>query len=280
MEKTRESVRSTAEWLARGVDSWFGDIPFERGGRVTDGILGVGLLRSNVEGDSASVRFNARFRLPNLERRAYAFVGRDNTREVITDTPGELTRQRRLLEERPEDRSFFAGLGVPVIEGVDFRLGFRGGLKPYGQVRYRRPWELANRDLVEFRQTVFWALSEHFGSTTVLSYEHPISSTLALRWLNGATITQVSKNFEWSSVLGTYRSFGGPRLLSLEGLISGKPGTGVNISDYGLQVRWEQSVHRDWLLGEVTVGHFWPRKDAASERLSGWALGVNAKMRF
>ncbi len=280
MERTRESVRSTTEWLARGVDSWFGDMPFEKGGSVTEGRLDLGVLRREVEGTSVSVRLNARLRLPNLEQRAYAFVGRDNQREVITDTPGALTRQQRLLEERPQDQSFFAGLGLPVSDKVDFRLGVRGGLKPYAQTRYRQPWHPSDRDLVEFRQTVFWELSERFGSTTALSYEHAVSATLGIRWLNAATITQATRNLEWSSVLGAYRSFGEERLLSLEALISGRPGTGVDVSDYGAQVKWEQRVYKDWLLGEAIVGHFWPRKDAFSERMPSWAFGGNLKMRF
>ncbi len=280
MEQTRESVRSTAEWLARGVDSWFGDLPFEKGGRVTEGRLDFGVLTRETEGTDVTLRFNARFRLPNVERQAYAFVGRDNQREVIADIPGALTRQQRLLEDRPEDRSFFAGLGLPLTDAFDFRLGFRGGLKPYGQVRYRRPWRLNERDLVEFRETLFWSLKDHFGSTTALSFERAISSTLAVRWLNAATITQQSKNYEWSSLLGAYKGFGGQRLLALEALISGKQGTGVTVGDYGVQTRWEQPVYKDWLLGEIIVGHFWPRKDAASEREKSWALGGYLKMRF
>lgn len=280
MEKTRESVRSTTLWLARGVDSWFGDRPFEEGAQVTDGRLSVGALRREAEGSSVNVRFNARFRLPNLERRAYAFIGRDNQREVVADTPGALTRQQRLLEDRPENQSFFAGLGLPFTDVFDFRLGFRGGLKPYAQARYRKPWDLSARDSIEFRQTVFWILTERFGSTTALSYEHGISPVLAFRWVNAATITQKSKNYEWSSVAGTYRNFGEQRLLSLEAVISGRPGTGVDVSDYGLQARWEQPVHKDWLLGEFTVGHFWPQKDALSERVASWAFGAAVKMRF
>jgi len=280
MEQTRESVRSTAEWLARGVDSWFGDVPFERGGRVTDGRLSVGVLHREVEGTDFNVRFNARFRLPNVERRAYAFVGRDNPREVIVDTPGALTRQQLLREERPEDNAFFAGLGIPIDDAIDFRLGVRGGLKPYVQTRYRRPWQLNERDLAEFRETVFWSVNEHFGSTTALSLERALSSTLALRWLNAATISQQSKNFEWSSVLGAYKGFGEQRLLALEASVTGKLGTGVAVSDYGVQTRWEQLIYRDWLLGEIIVGQFWPRKDAASEREKSWALGAYVKMRF
>ncbi len=280
MEQARETVRSTTEWLARGVDSWFGDIPFENGGRVTGGRLELGAIHRQVEGDSFNVRFNAHARLPNVEQRAYAFIGRDNQREVVADTPGPLTRQQRLLEERPEDQSFFAGLGLPFSPLFDFRLGIGAGLRPYAQTRYRRPWQLSERDLVEFRETVFWELREHFGSTTVLSYEHAVSSSLAVRWLNAGTITQRTRNVEWSSVLGAYRGFGEQRLLSLEAVVTGKPGTGVTVSDYGVQTKWEQPVYKDWLLGEVLIGHFWPRMDEASQRLPSWAFGANVKMRF
>jgi hypothetical protein len=45
-------------------------------------------------------------------------------------------------------------------------------------------------------------------------------------------------------------------------------------------VRWEQPVYQTWLLGEVGVGHFWPRKDAVSERSRAWAGGAALKMKF
>jgi hypothetical protein len=262
------------------VDSWFGDVPFHDGGRVTDGRLEIGVLNRGDEGTHLNVRFNARFRLPNVERLAYAFIGHDNERELVTDTPGALTRQQRLQEDNPQDRTFFAGLGVPLRDAVDFRIGLRGGLKPYTQLRYRRLWHLTTSDVAEFRETVFWTLADHFGSTTALSFDHAVTQTLAVRWVNAATITQVSKNIEWSSVLGAYKGFDNQRLLSLEALVGGKQGTGYAVADYGVQVSWEQPVYKDWLLGEAILGHFWPRKDAASPRVQVWAVGGKLKMRF
>lgn len=280
VESARRSVRSSTEWLARGVDSWFGDKPFSDGGKVSDGRLSLGLATRQHESPDPSLRLNARFRLPNVEDSAYLFLGRDDPREVITDKPGAFSRQQRLLRERAADRSFFAGLGVALHDRVDFRLGFRGGLKPYAQLRYRQHWQLASADLVDFRQTLFWTIDDHVGSTTAVSYEHAFSSTLAGRWLNSATITQRARNFDWSSNLGTYKLMGQQRLLSFEALFSGVQGSGVTISDYGLQTKWEQPIYKDWLLGEVIVGHFWPRADAASARQRAWALGGVVKMKF
>lgn len=276
----RSSVRAMTVWLARGVDSWFGDRPFEDGGKVTEGRLSVGLLKRQREATDVDVRFNARLRLPNLEEQTYLFLGRDDPREVIKDKPGALSRQERLLAQTNADRAFFAGIGRSLTDTIDFRLGMRGGLKPYAQGRYRTQWQFGPDGLAELRQTLFWSIADHAGSTTAFSYEHLLSPVLAARWLSSATITQASKKFEWSSLLGAYRSFGDQRLLSLEALVNGLQGSGVAATDYGLQTRWEQPVYRDWLVGGIVIGHFWPRPDAQTERRGAWAMGASLKMRF
>jgi hypothetical protein len=279
IDATRRGVRSTAEWLASGVDSWFGAEPFE-GGRVTDGRLSIAAAKRQAESIDYKVRLHARLRLPNLRRRsAYLFIGSDNEREAVADTPGALSRQDRLLAERPEDRSFFAGLGVALRDVLELRLGFRG-IKPYAQARYRKPWNPSPNDLIEFRQTFFWKLSDRFGSTTALSYEHAFSRTTALRWVTATTITQKSNLFDYSSIVGVYKSYGGQRLSSLEAIAAGRENTGTTISEHGVQVKWLQPVYKDWLLGEVAVGQFWPRMDPSMGRVRRWALGGVLTMRF
>lgn len=277
---TRRTLRATTEWLARGIDSWFGDVPFEQGGKVTRGRLSVDLLKRESEDLDRNVRFSARLRLPNLERRTYLFVGRDNERELVTDTPGAVTRQERLLEDRREDRSSFAGLGLAVSDKFDTRLGFRGGLKPYAQARFRHPWLFGERQRLEFRQTLFWTLDDHLGSTTALAYEYALSPVLTARWLNAATITQESRRFDLSSVVGLYRNFGAHRLLSLEALATDRQGDGVAIAEYGAQVKWLQAVYRDELFAEFTVGRFWPRTDANTPRTQVWAVGAGVRLDF
>jgi len=280
LDATRRSVRSSAEWLARGVDGWFGEKPFAEGGKVSDGRLSVNLLAREHEGTSFGLRFNARMRLPNVQERAYLFLGSDDRRELVADKPDALSHQQQLLKDNRDEQSFFAGLGFFVKDSVQLRLGLRGGLKPYAQARYVRPWRLGEADLLEFRETLFWALDDRFGSTTAVSYEHALSSTLALRWLSSATISQRSKKFDWSSGLGAYKLMGAQRLLSIEALFNGTEGDGPGASDYGLQLKWEQPIHKDWLLGELIWGHFWPRPEAHSERGHAWAIGLGLKMKF
>jgi hypothetical protein len=282
LESTRAGVRSAAEWLARSVDSWFGDHPFEDGGKVSDGRLKLTVLKREGLATDIDLRFNARFQLPNARRSTYLFIGRDNPREVAQDRPEQISGQQDVLSERATDRSFQAGLGVALRKHIDFRIGVRSRLKPYVQARYERPWEMGADQTLRLRQTVFWTYDDRLGSTTALTYDWALAPDLALRWLNAATITEVSKNFQWSSTVGLYKLMGPQQLLSMELLVNGTGtgGTGQGLSDYGALVKWEQPVYKQWLLAEFVAGHFWPRYEATSARGKAWALGAGLKMRF
>jgi hypothetical protein len=280
LDTTRRTLRFTTEWLARAVDGNFGDKSFDQGGKVSDGRIDLIVHKRQRQVREFDRRFNARFRLPNLERRVHVFIGNDDERDVVTDNPQAFSQQQRLTESRPVDRSFFAGLKVPFLESFEFRVGVRSPIKPFVQASYDRTWSLSEADAIGFRETLFWTVADRFGSTTVGSYSHALSPTVAVRWLNAATITEVTRRFEWNSLVGTYKSFGAERVLALEALLSGAQGTGVGVAEYGLQVRWEQPLYRNWLLGEVGVGHFWPRRDVLSERERVWGLAAALKLKF
>lgn len=280
LESTRNTIRSSAEWLASGVDSWFGDIPFAEGGKVTNGELGLNVYKRQDQSSTVGVRFKARFRLPNLESYQYLFVGNDDRREIVTDQPDTFSRQQQLFRGDNRDNAFFAGIGATLRDSIDLRLGFRGGLKPYAQARYRKPWEISPVDRVEFRETLFYTEDDKLGSTTALSYEHALTSTLTARWLNAATVTRATKDVTWSSSLGAYQSFGEQRVLSLEALLGGIVGDPVAVSDYGLQAKWSQPIYKDFLIGELIVGHFWPRSDPAIPRDRAWAFGTGVRLKF
>ena len=119
-----------------------------------------------------------------------------------------------------------------------------------------------------------------FGSTTALFYNHAYSPSLALRWQSAATLSQESDGVEWSSSVGLYKSFGRQRLLSIEALVNGETGLDVGATEYGVRTRWQQPIYRDWLIADMTVGYFFPRKEAVTERGRAWALGASLLMRF
>ena len=280
LEESRAQVRGFSLWLGETVNDWFGDRPFEDGGKVTHGRLGLRNLWRQDEGWDTNVRFRARFDLPNLRDKAYVFIGRQNERELLTDQSEAFTREQLLLEERRrEDQTGFAGLGVALRRNLDFRVGVRGGMKVYTQVRYRKQWALTEQDRIEFRETVFWNNKDKFGSTTALDYEHAFTPTLSLHWQNATTISEKTDDFAWGSSLGLFKRFGDDRILSGEMVVTGETGAKENVDEYGVRMKWTQPVYREWLIGEFIVGHYWPQREDR-ERERAWAAGVNLEMRF
>ena len=280
LEQSRTQVRGFSVWLGETVNDWFGDRPFEDGGKVTHGRLGLRNLWRQDEGWDTNVRFRARFDLPNLRDKAYVFIGRQNERELLTDQSEAFTREQLLLEERrKEDQTGFAGVGVALRKNLDFRVGVRGGMKFYTQARYRKQWALTEQDRIEFRETIFWNNKDKFGSTTALDYEHAFTPTLSLHWQNATTISEKTDDFAWGSSLGLFKRFGDDRILSGEMVVTGETGAKENVDEYGVRMKWTQPVYREWLIGEFIVGHYWPQREDR-ERERAWGVGVNLEMRF
>lgn len=282
LASSREAIRSTTLAVAREVDSWFGDQPFANGGGVHDGRLSLRLVQQPGQAAHFGVGFDARLRLPNLERHGYLFIGRDNADEVVADTPQAASRRERLIDERSDAMAVFAGLGVRLREALELRVGVRGGLKPYAQGRWRRAATFGpqGRDRFELRQTAFWSLRDRLGSTTALSLEHEATTTVSLRWLSSATITQASQGWGWNSIAGVVKSLGPQRSVSLEGLITGQRDDVGRVMEAGLQLRGTRPVHNDWLLGQATVGRYWPVGTYRPEAPRRWAVGFGAVMLF
>ena len=77
-----------------------------------------------------------------------------------------------------------------------------------------------------------------------------------------------------------FRRYGDERWLSLEALANGDTGGRHDVSEYGVRLKWQQPVYRDWLLGELIVGHFWPKDDDDRERERSWAAGAGLELHF
>lgn len=276
----RAAVRDLTESVARRVDHWFGDKPFDPGGRVS-GSIGFKFLAQQHESPEMNLRFRARLDLPNVKEKAYLFFGQENERELITDQPEPFTRRELLLpEDRKADQTLFAGLGYALLDVIDFRAGVRGGFKPYVQARYKTNWRLSERDGMDFRETVFWRPDDGVGATTALNFGHAYSPSVALRWQNAGTISKETDGMAWSSSLGLFKSYGADRMASLEALVSGATAASDDLREYGVRAVWLQPIYRDWTILEVSVGHFWPQGDAKAERSRNWALGVGVDIRF
>lgn len=279
IESTSKTVRATAEWLASGIDKRFGDKPFSDGGTVTDGQVSLNYLKRDGHGSNLGLRFNARFRMPNLSKIPYVFVGSDDERSVVTDQPDRRTLREQIRQRNGANNSFFAGVGLWLADSVDVRIGVRGLLRPYVQARIRQQWQLTPDDLVEVRETVFFTVKDRAGSTLAVEYQHALTPDIAVRWLNAGTITQEQPDLTVTSNLGIYKSFGEQRVLGLELQYSDSTVDAITTNDIGLQLSWEQPLHK-MVVGEVTLGRYWPRTSEAPNRVGQWAAGATIGLKF
>ena len=281
LDSSREEVREATEWVARGVDSWFGNKPFEEGGKVTKGRIRTRVVWREHDEVDFNLRFRVSMRLPNLQDKAYVLIGSENERDLVRDRPDTVMDQQRLLREsKRDDETFFAGIGLRLLDDVSVSVGLRDLHKPYLKLRYRHEWLLGQKNLISFQETGFWALSDGFGATTSLDFEHAFTPVLSARWHNSGTVSEEDDGLDWYTSLGLFRDFGEQRQLSGEVLADGETGDEVDVEEYGVLMKWRQPVYKDWLIGELTGGHYWEREKLAAEREGKWALGVGVQMNF
>lgn len=281
MEQGRQGVRAITEGVARTVDGWFGDIPFEEGGKVS-GSVRFDFLARQDEGLENNFRFRVRVDLPNVKRLGYIFIGQDNEQEEVTDQPETFRRQHQLLtESRRDDQSFFAGVGYALREFLEFRAGFRGGVDDiYAQARYKKLWRFSDRDVFGLRETIFWRSDDGFGSTLALNYDHAYSPSWSFRWQAVGTISEETSGLRWGNSFGLFKAYPNLRESALEVLVNGETDRRVGVSEYGVRATWRQPIHRDWTFIELSVGHFWPQDDDDPERRRSWAAGVMVEALF
>lgn len=281
LHQTREGTRDLTHWLVRSIDGWFGDKPFEDNGGEVSGRIRISGLHREDKGLEASARFRLNVTMPNVNERAYLFLGRGAEDELVEDQPETFSRPWLLLpEDRDEDQTWFGGLGYHLREHVDLRLGVRSGYKPYAQARYRRIFWPNDTTTLHFRETLFVSSGDGLGATTSLNLAHALTERRAFRWRNSATVSTETRGAAWSTALGVFHTFGPEREISLEALANGETARPVKVREYGLRGIYRQPVYRDWLIGEVILGHFWPRGDRDPDRREAWALGLGVEMIF
>ncbi|WP_019568017.1 hypothetical protein [Thioalkalivibrio sp. ALMg13-2] len=281
LHQTRDGTRDLTYWLVRNVDGWFGDKPFDDSGGEAGGRIQIGGLHREDKGFKASTRFRLDVTMPNVNERVYLFVGRGAGDELVQDQPETFSRAQLLLpEDRDEDQTYFGGLGYHLREHVDLRLGIRGGYKPYAQARYRRIFWPTDATTLDFRETLFVSTGDGIGATSSLDLAHALTERRAFRWRNSATVSSETRGAAWSTAMGVFHTFGPEREISLEALANGETARPVKVREYGLRGIYRQPVYRDWLIGEVILGHFWPRGDRDPDRREAWALGLKIEMIF
>ena len=117
----------------------------------------------------------------------------------------------------------------------------------YLKLRYEQEWTFAEKCRLFFQETPYWALNDGLGETTVLEFEHALTSDLSLRWLNSGTLSEEDDGLDWYNSIKLHQSFEDNRQLSGEFLLDGETGAPVAVADYSILMKWRQPVWRESL---------------------------------
>lgn len=281
LDTTRARTYQATYWFVKSVDSWFGDKPFEESGGQVDGSLYFRGLYREDQGIRSNLRFRLKVDMPNVSERAYLFLGRANEQELLDDRPDTFTRSQLLLpDDNKEDQTYFVGLAYALREALSFRVGVRGGYKLYTQLRYYHLWRLGQQSHLEFSQTLFLAVSDGLGTTSSASFSAPLSESRRVRWRNTGTISTETDGVDWSSALGIVQNLPQQSQLALDLLANGQSDAKIGVREFGVRGVYRRPVWKEWLVGELIVGHFWPRDDNDPVRGESWAVGGGVEMFF
>jgi hypothetical protein len=289
LDKLRHGVFVTVCSSAAWFDNFFGDEhtydPSQVYGRLSAGLL------YDTSGDlNERSKFDANIPLPNLAKRASAFLGRDNPEEFIADSSPTLSTPEA-FRSGTDDRSWLAGFGYsPPGKGgsrMSYRLGVKVSTDPYvfGQARYRYTYYRTNNTAFRFHETLFYRTNDDkLGSTTYVGYDWVPKRNFMARVSTQGTITQDTDGLKWKSYATLYQDLalwsGSPRGIAYQLLANGETDEDVPLREYGFIAIYRQQFLRQWLVAEASLGYGWVREEIVDERKGGITVGLVFEIRF
>jgi hypothetical protein len=280
--KLFETLCGASLWF----DGLFGEGRDVAAARSVYGRAEISITNSEVEGAKVRGRLRLRVKLPNLENRVEAFLGReDDQDEVIRGREEGFGLRSQFLGVESNER-WLGGLGYSVPGNFrvkrDFRIGIKGGSEPevFAQGRLRRNFLIGQATAIRLRETLFWTNRDGFGSTSSFDFDHLLNKTLLFRWGSVGTISESTEGLDWRSALVLYHNLRGQRAIAYETFVRGETGW-VALKEYGARAIYRQSLlGRPWFYGEAIVGYSWPRLDPADERQGSFTVGFGLELHF
>lgn len=265
-------------------DGLFGDQRAIEERDATYGYVQPRLEWNEIDGVEPDLRFRAKFSLPLADRRFNALLGRSTSdeRSSESDAGGE-----QLPESfRDSDDEWLVGLGYSPVRGNRKRLDFDAGLELdtpveiFTQARYRWHWFLAKKQMVRWRQSMFWRSDDGFGTRLDIDYERVLKGPYVVRWRNGGTYAQHLEGIEWFEELTLFHRIGERQALAYVVRADGETDADVTLEAYGLEVIYRRNILREWLFVEMRPGVEWRRTSADEPREVTPLLGIGIEVQF
>jgi hypothetical protein len=280
-----QAVCSSVAWF----DGFFGSREYDRASAQTFGRVGLGTFWDERNGFDHSLRFRARYALPQLQERTSLLIGRGNPQEAIrgNDSAPPVDSIPSSFNS-VEDDSFLIGLGYSRGKGIERGFDFSVGVKvrappePYVKASYRRAWDVSARTLISAIPLVYWRYNEGIGATLGVSVDQLLTRRMMLRWSNSGNISQDNEveGVEWVSRLSLFQQLSNRRALTHGLLLHGETKSEVPIRNYGYEFRYRQRILRKWLFLELLSSVTWPQDFIWEKREANFGAGIGLEMYF
>jgi hypothetical protein len=286
IDKSRLVLARTLCSATAWFDGLFGDRHDATTAEAGFGRLELGLTHSQFDGTKLTARLNARYPLPNIEKKLHIFVARENQDDFIQDRMESLALRSQFLRIDTHER-WVAGVGYALSESAEqstsFRLGARINSAPeiFGQGIYRRQVSLSERSRLYLRETVFWTNRDGFGSTTSVGADRILSQKLVGRIDTVGTISEATQGVDWRTSATLYRSLEHLQAIAAQAFVRGETSADVPFQEWGLNAIYRRPLgRRDWLFGELLTGYSWPREHLDQSRKGSLLVGVGVEVAF
>ena len=280
-----QAVCSSVAWF----DGFFGSRDYDRASAQTFGRVGVGGFWDERDGFDQTLRFRARYALPQLQKRTSLLIGRGTDREAVenSDSPAPVDSIPSSFN-KVEDDAFLVGLGYSRSKGIERGFDFSVGVKvrappePYVKTAYRRAWDVSARTLISVKPMVYWRYDEGIGATLSASADQLLTRRMMLRWSNSANVSQDREveGVEWVSRLSLFQQLTNRRALTHGLLLHGETKSEVPIRNYGYEFRYRQRILRKWLFLEFLTSLTWPKEFIWEKREANFGAGIGLEMYF
>jgi len=206
-----------------------------------------------------------------------------------------LANQATLLAEDPSNPALSSGTGPgraaaelrydvfrAVLAHVDLGGGIRMEFPPgaFVRSRFRSTLRLSPITLGRVTTAGFFDTQQRLGNANQLEVEQQLGRTWLLRWNNVATITQVSRGWEWGTEAALMNALSATRALSLSGGLVGFTEPRAAVKQYRVALRVRRDAWRRWVFVEAEPDISWIRDDLLGTRRRVLGLTFRLEVHF
>jgi hypothetical protein len=144
-----------------------------------------------------------------------------------------------------------------------------------GRARLRHAFPVSGSVLVRLGSTAFWDSLNGFGDTMQADFERRFGANTLVRWQNGATISEITRGWEWNTGAAVLQRLGLRTAVAAGGGVIGWTEPFPEVTRRRLFLRFRRDVFRRWLFYELEPEVLWPVVDGKTQPS---VLGVIARL--